>query len=72
MLTTRHGDDRARCWIGSPAPSPDPHAGRTVKMSLTPAASGGDVPSIGEDTTNILAKMLGLAAPDIQAAAEVQ
>ena len=35
------------------------------RQSGVPIQIHGVVPSIGEDTTNILAEMLGFAAPDI-------
>jgi len=40
--------------------------GVVPKMSLTPGRIWRGAPSIGEDTTEILSKMLGLSEPDIQ------
>lgn len=40
--------------------------GVVPKMSLTPGRIWRGAPSIGEDTTNILSKMLGFAEPDIK------
>jgi crotonobetainyl-CoA:carnitine CoA-transferase CaiB-like acyl-CoA transferase len=41
--------------------------GVVPKMSLTPGRIWRGAPSIGEDTTDILAKLLGLSASDIEA-----
>jgi crotonobetainyl-CoA:carnitine CoA-transferase CaiB-like acyl-CoA transferase len=40
--------------------------GVVPKMSLTPGRIWRGAPTIGDDTTDILSKMLGFAEPDIQ------
>jgi crotonobetainyl-CoA:carnitine CoA-transferase CaiB-like acyl-CoA transferase len=40
--------------------------GVVPKMSLTPGRIWRGAPSIGDDTTDILAKMLGFSEPDIE------